>query len=108
MTGCFARAKSREVQHTKTEEELLNNRASLSPVLEPHLCLYANTKDVAHVFFEKSNCYKLILGYLKSLNKVTSCNYRIEFLKQRIYNDTIPDFLTGRFALLKMKFSGTR
>ena len=45
---------------------------------------------------KKSNCFKLYLDYLKSLNKVTSCNYRIEFLKQCLNNDIIPDFLRFR------------
>ena len=45
---------------------------------------------------KRSNCYKLYLNYLKTLNKVTSCNHRIEFLKQCQNNDVIPDFLRFR------------
>ena len=45
---------------------------------------------------KKSNCFKLYLDYLKTLNKVTNCNYRIEFLKQCLNNDIIPDFLRFR------------
>ena len=33
---------------------------------------------------------------MKTLNKVTSCNYRIEFLKQCLDNDVIPDLLRFR------------
>ena len=42
---------------------------------------------------KRSNCFKLYLDYLKTLNKVTSCNYRIEFSKQCISNNIIPDIL---------------
>ena len=45
---------------------------------------------------KRSNCYKLYLDYLKTLNKVTSCTHQIEFLKQCLKNDIIPDFLRFR------------
>ena len=51
---------------------------------------------------KKSNCFKLYVDYLKTLTKVTSCNYRIEFLEQCLNNDIIPDFL--RFRAPKNEF----
>ena len=56
----------------------------------------AANKDVAQVYFEKIKLLQTLSCYLKTLNKVTSCNYRIEFLKQCLNNDIIPDFLRFR------------
>ena len=50
---------------------------------------------------KRSNCYKL---YLKTLNKVTSYNSRMEFLKHCLNNDIIPEFLRFR-APKNKKFS---
>ena len=50
---------------------------------------------LAYLLSTVTNCYKVYLDYLKTINKVTSCNYRIEFLKQGI-NHIIADFLSFR------------
>ena len=45
---------------------------------------------------KRSKCYKFYLDYLKTLNKVTSCNYGLDFLKECLNNDMISDFLRFR------------
>ena len=98
-----ARAKAEKVQQKQTEEELLNNRASLPPFLELLWSMWLLlTKTWLRYILKKRNCYKLYLDYLKTTNKVTSCNYRIEFLKQCNNNDIIPDIL--RFHAPKKVF----
>ena len=91
------RDKARKVQQTQTEEELLDNRASLPPFLELLWGMWLLLPKMwLRYILKKSNCFNLYLDYLKILNKVTSCNYRIEFLKQCLNNDIIPDFLRFR------------
>ena len=51
---------------------------------------------MAQVHFENLKCYKLYLDYLKTLNKVTSYNCRIEFLKPCIKNYINLHFLRFR------------
>ena len=48
------------------------------------VCACCCQKRRSGIFWKKSICYKLYLEYLKTLNTVTSCSYRLEFLKQCI------------------------
>ena len=87
-------AKERKVQQTQSEEELLDNRVSLPPVLELHwgMCLLL-PKTWLSYSLKTQTCYKFYFDYLKTLNKVTSCKYRIKIVKHGINMDIIPDFL---------------
>ena len=81
-----------------TEEERLNNRISLPHILEL-LCgmCFLLSKSWLRFILKKSIYNKLSHDYLKTLNKDTSCNYRIEFLKQCPNNDIISVFLRLNF-----------